>query len=480
MHSNLHKWILLAAAFWFSAACVRAQDPAAAGQSATPQGEVGAPSSSSALSQEKPGAADTLPLSGAQDITVGAIQSRHSFILPSLNVTEQVDSNPFSLPAATFNTFETRTLFMGRIGLLQQSAHSEFIVDYQGGGSDSSYQASRTSMLHSLQISERFFGHRWSLLLGGQGSYLPESSFGLSNAGGLDAYGVGGSSRFGGLIDGAVPNFRPGLLPSQSISTANVYRISGIGVLQATFKVSRRTSLTAFGSYGMLHFLDSAFYDSRQILAQAGYEVQASRNNTVAFSYRYAEYLFRAQDQTIRSHAAFLSYARRITGRLGWQISGGPQYLEFSPVIPAVQRLYWSANSSLNYQLSRLTLGADYDHGVSGGSGLLLGSEADQLQGTLSRSLSRNLQGVLALGYSDNHALSQTEAAGIKGNLRFWFGSARIERRFASRSSIFLAYNARLQNLNLPNCLGSECAPSAWDHQISVGLNLTARPLILH
>jgi len=479
MHSNLQKWIFLTAAFCLFAACGRAQDPVAAGQSGAtaPQAAAAAQGGNDSQSQEKP---DTLPLSGAQNITIGGIQSRHSFILPSLNVTEQVDSNPFSLPAATFNTFETRTLFMGRIGLLQQSAHSEFIVDYQGGGSDSSYQISRTSMLHSLRLSEKFFGRRWSLMIGGQGSYLPESSFGLSNAGGLDAYGVGGSSRFGGLIDGAVPNFRPGLLPSQSISTENVYRISGVGVLQATYKFSPRTSFTAFGSYGMLHFLDSQFYDSRQILAQAGYEVQVSRNNSLALSYRFTEYLFRAQDQTIRSHTAFLSYARRITGRLGWQVSGGPQYLEFLPVIPNVRRIYWSVNSSLNYQVSRVTLGVDYDHGVSGGSGLLLGSEADQVQGSLSRALSRNLQGFLSAGYADNKALSQTEAAGIKGNLRYWFGSARLERRFASRSSIFLAYNARFQNLNLPNCLGSECAPSAWNHQISVGLNLTARPLILH
>lgn len=474
MRSALRKMGMLAGILALCLLPARAQDPAGADPSASGTG------TQADTSTGQTAVPDTLPLSGAQTLTTGGILTRHSFLLPSLNVTAQADSNRQQLPVTSWDSVQAQMYLMGRIGLVQVSGRSELTLDYQGGRSVSVYQNLGDSMVHSLRLAETVRGRRWSLLLGGQGSYLSESAFGLGNAGGLDAYGVGSSSGFGGLIGGAVPAFQSGLLPSQSISTQNVERISATGIVQTSFKLNSRASLTFFGSYGILQFRDAQFFDSSQIVSQAGYEVQLSKKNTISINFRFGNFRFPGQGQEINTYVPNFSYARRLTGRLSWQISAGPQFLEISPVAALQRQMSWSASTALSYQLQRFNLGINYDHSITGGSGLLLGAETDQVQGTVSRQMNRRLRGSLAAGFANNQGVSLASVSAISGALQSWFGSARMDWRVGQRSNFFLAYNARLQGANTPGCLGSLCALTSVNHQVSAGFNLAFKPVVLH
>lgn len=474
MHRVIYKSGLLSAILALALLPLYAQDPGG-GQSAG--GDNGAQEAASPSTQTA--VPDTLPLSGAQTLTTGGILTRHSFLLASLNATTQMDSNRQQLPATSWDSVQARTYLMGRLGLVQITGRSQLTLDYEGGRSVDVYQSLGNSMIHALRLAEMVRGRRWSFLTGGQASYLSEAQFGLGNAGGLDAYGVGSSSGFGGLIGGSVPTYQPGLIPAQAITTQNVDRISATGIAQTSFQLNSRSSLTFFGSYGILQFRDSQYFDNSQIVAQAGYEVQPRKRDTISFNFRFARFRFPGQGQELDTFVANLAYARRVTGRLSWQISAGPQWMQISPATALEQSLSWSLSTALNYQLSRDSLGINYSHATTGGSGLLLGAETDQVQATLSHQLSPRWKGNLGGGFARNQAISLVSASLINGSLQTWYGSGRLEYRLGERNSFFFAYNAFLQAANRPGCLGSLCAPTTVNHQVSLGISLAFRPVVL-
>ncbi len=459
----------LAAGMVMCAASARAQDF-----------PTGGPPVSGGETQEAPdetqtGASDSYPVLGTENSIGDRLLSRRSFLLPSLSVSVRADSNRSGFSDTSWDSVQSQAFLMGRLGLLRKSRHAELTLDYLGGGSVSVYQSTREGGIHSLRLAETVRGRRWSLLVGGQASYLPTSSFGLGNAGGLDAYGVGGSGGFGGTGSG----FHSDLQPSQSISSQDAQRLSATGIVQTSFHLGGRSSLTFFGSYGILQFLDPVYFDSNQIIAQGGYEKQVSRKDTLAVLFRFADFRFPGQGREIGNYVANLAYARRINGRLNWQISGGPQYLQISPAEALRRQMSWRLASALDYKAQRFSLRFSYHHAITGGSGMLQGAETDQVQATFSRQLSPRWRGSLGAGFADNQGITRAAASSINGSLQHWYGSARLNRRVGEKSNFFLAYNARLQGANTPGCLGSVCATTSIDHQVTVGFNVALRPLVV-
>src|SRR6516164_8337594 len=58
-----------------------------------------------------------------------------------------------------------------------------------------------------------------------------------------------------------------------------------VSALQATYALSRRSSVTVAGSYGLLRF-EQGNYDSNTTVASAGYNYQLTRNDTLGLAYR--------------------------------------------------------------------------------------------------------------------------------------------------------------------------------------------------
>lgn len=422
---------------------------------------------------------DSRPLSGAQDLTLGTIALKHTFLLPSFSVVTQAGTNANSYGPANATGVQSTSFLVGRLGLNRTSGRSGLLLDYLGGGTLSNNQTQGNSVIQGLAISETIRSGRWSLLLGDDFSYLSESPFGFGGLGGLGFLGIGSVGGVGGGL-GFNPSFRPDLLPNQTILTNRAPRISNTAVLQTDYALSRRSSVTFLGAYGILSFIDAGFFNSGDTVFQAGYNHTMSRKDSVSVFYRFSSFMFSNLSQGINDHNVQVMYARQIAGRVSFQMGGGPDISIFhTPLAGSGTRLNWTISSALKYQFRNATAGFNFDRGVTGGSGILHGAETNQFQGFLSRSLTRNWDGALSLGFSKNEALRQTTPAANTISPDAWFLSARVGRRFVQSGSLFFDYAARRQS-NIPSSpTFSAHGLHSLTHMVSVGYTWGLRPIVI-
>ena len=134
--------------------------------------------------------------------------------------------------------------------------------------------------------------------------------------------------------------------------------------------------MTFVGGYSLLHYFDDNLLNFGDTTFQAGYNYQATRSDTVAVSYQFSAFRYSNVDQSLNLHTVQASYARRVTGKLAFQISAGPQFaLSSFPITGSTSttgsgatsssQLYWTLNTALQYQLRRAGLTASYNHGVA-------------------------------------------------------------------------------------------------------------------
>lgn len=412
---------------------------------------------------------DTRPLAGVQNLSLGGQKSSHSFLLPSFGVTTALqfdgsDNSGVPSPATT-------TYVSGRLGVNKISSRSELLVDYLAGGGFSNYANQNSSVIQSLDFSETIRGGRWSEMFGEQFTYLPASSFNFGGLGGLNGLGVSLSGV------GATPGFRQDLVPDQSIVTNNGARISNAAFAQTSYLLSYRSSLSAFGTYGTLHFVGGGLQDSNTIGAGVGYNYLLSPLNSMSVSYGFTKLMFSGVPERAEGHSAIVSFARRVTGRLSAQVGAGPQVQMFtSPLAGSGTVVSWTLNSGVNYQLANWGLGFGYSHSLTGGSGVLTGAETDLFSGHAGRKLG-NWQTSMGIGYSRNHALQQT--AGNAFTSQSWFAGTAVSRQFVSFGSFSVAYNvSRQSNLKLV-CPVAACGTAGLVQTVSLSYNWGFRPIVL-
>lgn len=278
---------------------------------------------------------------------------------------------------------------------------------------------------------------------------------------------------------------QPGLSADGTILTTRGQRIDNSFITQVDTTLTPRSSLTLMGGYSLLRYFDNSFLNVSNVIAQGGYNHQINRTDTISVLYRFGQYTYSGGAQTINDNVAQISYARRLTGRLAFQVSGGPDYTLFStPIFAGASgtatensRLSWSLSSGLTYQLRRGALGLTYGHGIGGGSGVFLGSISDTVSGNASHQLSRTVSGGITGGYSRNSALAIVGASNEGQSYNYWFGGANISRPWGRTLSLFLSYQAQYQNSNAGFCAGITCSTSVVRHLISAGFNWSTRPM---
>jgi hypothetical protein len=391
-------------------------------------------------------------------------------LLPSFGATSAVQFNPGNSSAG--NSSPTSTTYVsGRLALNKISGRSELLLDYLAGGGFSSYSNQGNSVIQSLDFSETIRGGRWSQTFGEQFSYLPASSFNFGGLGGLGNFGVGLGSV------GVTPGFRQDLIPNQSILTNGAARISNATMAQTTYALGYRSSLSFFGTYGQLHFLDNGFQNSSSVSAGAGYNYLLSPLNSMSVSYGFSRYKFSNLPFGADSHSVQLSFARRITGRLSFQIGAGPDVQVYeSPLAGPGTALAWMLDTGLSYQLRNWQTGFSYTHSLSGGSGLLEGAETDMFTGHLGRTFGA-WHGSLATGYSKNQSLHQSSISAVTP--QGWFAGVQMSRQFVSFGSLFASYNVSRQSGLGTICSLPACATNQVTQTVSIGYNWGFRPIIL-
>jgi len=389
---------------------------------------------------------------------------------------ETVDSNPGS-SAAGNGSWGTWTSLLGGVDIHKTSGQSDLLLSYTGGGmfSIGSSDASN-GVVQELSFKDKYSFRRSTLSVFEQLNYLPESSFGFAGTAGSSVPGVGSGVGLGS-----------GFTPGQSILTPEGQNLSNSTAVELDTKLTSRSSLTLVGGYSLLHYFDDNLLNFGDATFQAGYNYQLTRKDTVAVSYNFSAFRYSNVDQSLNLNTIQGSYARRITGRLAFQIAAGPQFVSSRfPITSSTSsttsatssssQLYWTLNAALQYQLRRAQISATYNHGVSGGSGVLAGAVTDVTSGAFNQQFSRTFNVGLTAGYSRNRGIAG--AAGSEAqSYSYWFSGVNVTHPFSRSFDIFINYQFQYQDANTSGCVGSACSTNIIRDQIAFGLNLHKQPI---
>jgi hypothetical protein len=423
---------------------------------------------------------DSLPLVGAQNLTLGSTLSGHNFLLPSFGVITQVQINPYNSSGANgSSSLVSSTYLTGRLALNRTSGNSQLMLDYLAGGSFSSNSSQGNSGIQSLNFSEAFQKGRWTFMVGDHLSYTAQSPFGFGGIGGLGNFGVGLGSA-----GGSSTGFQPGFTPTQSVYIDGVPQVSNGAVGEVDYKFSPRASLTFAGSYGLLDFIGNGFQNSSSATFQGGYNYLLDRSNSVGVFYRYSDLMFGPAYQLvsgIQDHSVQATYARRLVGRLSLQVGAGPDFRMYrSPLAGPANEVSWAAMASLTYQHRYLSAGLTYSHSLTGGSGTFLGANTDLFSGDVNRSFGRNWDAGLSFGYSRNQALQQTTAVASGIAPQAWYSALHASRHFVRYGSLFISVNASGQSNISAVCSVAACNVNSLSTSVSLGYNWGLRPIVLN
>jgi hypothetical protein len=418
---------------------------------------------------------DNRPLAGAQTLSLGSPETSRSYWQPHVSLVETGDSDALG-PQAGWTSYSS---VLGGIDVHKISGHSDLTLGYLGGGTFSNDGSLGNSVVQEVNFAEKLSARRLSVSFLDNMAYLPETAFGY---GGTGAVGIGG---IGSLPGGGALTLQPGLSPEGTILTTRGQQIDNAAIVEADVNLTPRSSVTLMGGYSLLRFFDTSLLNFDDVIAQVGYNHQLSRADSIALFYRFNQYSYNGLNQKIHDHVAQLSYARRLTGRLAFQMAAGPEYALFdTPVLTggsaktSGSELTWSLATSLTYGVKRGSLGLSYSHGVNGGSGVLSGSIADIVTGNVSRQLSRTTNFGINGGYARNSALAIPGFSTFNQNYNYWFGGANLNRPFGRSLTVFLSYQIQYQDSNVGFCLGANCSTSFTRHLISAGVNWQSRPML--
>ncbi len=424
-------------------------------------------------------APDTTPITGVQNFSLG-MQTIRSYWQPHVDLFSTIDSNPAENAGST--NWGASGSVSGGVDVHRNSGNSNLSLSYLGGASFSNNSVEGNGVVQALNFSEKLSFRRWVVSFFDQLSYLPESSAGFN--------GLGGVSLPGSVSGGLGSGFTPG----QSLLTGQGQNLGNSVYGEVDALLTARSSLTFVGGYSLLHYFDSDLFNYGTVNVRAGYNYQMDRKNTIGVSYTFSEYNYSNSHQSITSDTAQVSYGRRVTGRLAFQIAAGPQVAMFQMPIstgtgpsggggtpsttgPTTQ-VYWNLSANVQYALRRTALGLAYNHGVSGGSGALAGSLADTVTGFVSRQMSRTFSSGITGGYSRNQGLAITTSTPSNQIYDYWYFGGNLTHPIGRTLGLTLAYQLQYQTSNVAFCLGPTCGTSVIRNMISFGIGWHERPLL--
>jgi hypothetical protein len=415
---------------------------------------------------------DTRPITGFQQPTVGTPMERHSYWVPGVSYYNFVQSNG-NLGGGQ-DSWSSTSYLGGNVSLVENWSRSQLMVNYSGGGNFSTDDAIGNGWFQQLGATQTFNWARLQLVLLDEFAYLPQSQFGFGAGTGLSIPGVGGS--LGGGLTGIGSGFTPG----QTIFSAVGPRYFNTAGVQATYQLSRRSSVTVGGLYSLLRFSDAGNVESDQYVGNVGYNYQITRSNTIGLQYRYSAFHFLNDPQAIGDHMFQVVFGRKITGRLALTLSGGPEITNFRVVqAPATetQHVAGSGGATLSYLVPRGSLTASYFHGVTGGSGVFVGATTDQVSGAANRKITRVWTGELHAGYARNRNAETTQGVSST-DFDSFFGGVSAARPLGRNALFSLGYTAYVQRADISGCTAN-CSSTFTTNQISIGVSWHARPFVL-
>jgi hypothetical protein len=382
---------------------------------------------SGALPQAQP---DTHFLSSAESLGVGSLRGFRRLFDPALSLSEFDESGLAAGKA---------TLVSNLNGSLDMDEHwGAYRLAVSYNGSEAYYQPSYVGThyipSHSLSISPQVRWGRWTLQLRDSAVYSSGAGFGSVFAGGPVQV----------TQTSLLNTIQPSLAPNVTIQTGPARQLNNTSFAEADYAFSRRTSVTFVGSYGFLHFLDPGYINNEYVHGRFGYNYALSAANSVSLSYDYNLATFGGASNRMQTDQVQMSFGRKITGRLAFQLEAGPELLRLQNFgSPSSWQLSWSVFSAFIYNFRHSRYSLSYSHGVTPGSGVFFGSKTDTVTATASRELTRFWSASLNGGYALNKNLVST--GGFASRFDNWFAGASLNRQIGQQVHLGLIYGFQSQ-----------------------------------
>jgi hypothetical protein len=414
---------------------------------------------------------DNRPLTGVQTPTVGTPELRHSYWVPGLLYSN--NSRTDSLNLAARSGWNTTNYLRGDLSLLEALGHTLLSVNYSAGGFFSTDSAQGNGQFHQLGAAYEIDLRRWQVLFIDQFSHLPQSEFGFGGPGSLAFPGITGN------LSVPLPGLQPAFVPGQTILGATGPRSSNASAAQFTYQLSRRGSVTVAGVYGLLRFADPGNVNTDTYTFNTGYNYLVTAKDTVGLIYRLDIYHFPANPQALGDHVAQFAYGRKVTGRLAFQLAGGPSITTFRvPVNRETHLVTGAAYASLIYVFPQSRIVLNYSRGISSGGGLLNGAITDLASATWNQQFSRTWAGNINMGYARNRQILAISGL-TSPNYTNWILGAGVSRPLGRTANFSFGYQAQFQTANVALCNSPNCGTSFTMQQIFTNLEWHARPLVL-
>ena len=308
-----------------------------------------------------PAKSEPRPASDIEQSGLGAWGGGRSMFTAGFRVSLHGDSNANTSAGAS--RLESAATIAGNASLLRNWSTSTLSLDYSGGSTLYNTRASLNRQSHEFGLRYSLMGRAWSVTLRDSISLLPEASFG---------FGAGTTNILLPGVPGQVQSqLNPLLVPNQSIFTGTGRRISNTLAGQVGYTLTRRSSLAISASYGILRSVESNLTDNHRWSVSTAYNYLLTGKDSLSLSYAHSGLGFEKTQFGISGDTVSIGYARQLTGRLSFDIGGGPHFSRFrNHVAGDGTRFSASVRSGLSYRLSDADLDFSYTRGITGGSGV--------------------------------------------------------------------------------------------------------------
>jgi hypothetical protein len=410
---------------------------------------------------------DTHALSGVETYGVGGVD--RSYFVPSAQFSEYADSN--GTYTSSGSSVQPVTSVGGQLVFRKVHRRQDFSLQYSGGGVffDRGNQSNYT--YQQMSATEKINWRRGSISLSDYFSYLPDSGYGAGGFG--TPFGGGPPNLFG--IGGIPFGLNPGFVSSQSIFTSAGRRFNNSSIGEVDYNLGPRSSVTGSVGYDLLHYFGSSLLNSNTVIVRGGYNYQMNPLSTVSLIYGGSIFHY---DQfpidNFQAHSIQVAYGRRITGRMGLQLSAGPQI-----ILPNLGNTItsWTLSASLRYAFQRSDINLSYSRYTSNGGGLYFGAYTDEVRLYGDRQLTRVWSANATASFARNTPISFSGNP-IVGASPYdsIYAGVGVSRPIGRYFSAFANYNFQWQSAGFC-ALAAACGPSFTRHIVGVGINWNFRPI---
>jgi hypothetical protein len=465
-----------------------------------------------------PSVSENPPISAIDQPGLEPHAAPESFLLPGLHFSESVDSNVANSLGGSATSTVTRGV--GSLTLQRLWRNYDVAMDYIGGVAYYDQAGLGLEQLQQFDVDNRINWKRGQLAIRDSFSYLPEGTFGFGAYGGSGAYNLGlGTLGAGMLGAGAFGGQSSAFQAGNGLSVGQVPRLTNLGLADIVESLTPKSAVTLAAGYGLAHFFGDlissetdteeniSFLGSREFTTQVAYDRVLNAKDQMALSYGYQGFDFSTVDTKFHSNVIQLMYGHRVSGRMDFLISAGPQFTHVSedqtvctnPLVTTkdcsgeggtIESFPVGANHigaagrvSLRYRFPKTSVALGFQRYNTSGSGIFAGTESNIAHIDAHRPLTRVWDIFSDVGYSRNSRVQLAGSAVAANIFTSWYAGVGLHRQFGRSLRAFVSYQFNDLFFDTTCPLGSTttgaCSNTSQRHVGSIGVDWTPRPIRL-